>query len=426
MSLSSTRRVPGARETLAKGVRPPLSAGESQLQSTTLRDLEPLPFQINLTTAIQLEIILDIDPQFKLSLSTCQPLYPPIPLMARRLRGSQVRPQSSLLRASYRSPTSSFCPTFLIRPTRAMQHARPGATLWNTLRWKKGRSRIKLGTRAGDQAQKKAIWRSSQSAGRHTERHTNSDSEGDDTDSSISDDDLDTHDRNSLDLQGVGSRTILISSRKRFRREANAAAPGRDSSTDTATKSNAVNGMMALEDNCSDSAYNLIRMLIVLLTTQIDFEGAGDPGDGECILLARDSPDETGEARIGDEGITQIVAQDDSWVWSAGGSSSLKRWRDVPPWKSRAGVVPLLPIRRDSIMSTSESNEQLLGGQLLTPPRQESPVEKGDRATMPSVTFLQDLTSTFSRTTSSPTQINFNPTTASQFTSAGRPSSLRN
>ncbi|KAK4699804.1 WD repeat-containing protein 48, partial [Phenoliferia sp. Uapishka_3] len=499
--------------------------------------------------------------------------------------------------------------------------------------------------------------KSDQSVGRHTERHANSDTEGDDTDSSISDDDSDTHERNSLDLQGLGSRTISIGSRKRLRREANAAAPGRDSSTDTATKLNAVNEMMAVEDRwevdpdkihskgapparfrqCIQSHtdwvndvvlcnYNRTRVPISLsrvslqahaadlspttvvsassdslivawnphssnhdeqvtpiqigrhgdyvrclasardagwvasggfdrkiklwdltegrsspalelpsppgsiyslsatpsgsllavgtpervvrvydpnsrrqvsrlgghtdnvravllsedgkwvlsassdstvklwsLTAQrclhtfshhsspvwslfsqhpnlerfysgdrngnickIDFEGAGDPGDGECILLARDSPDETGEVRTGYEGITQIVAQDDSWVWSAGGSSSVKRWRDVPPRKARAGVVPLLPIRRDSLMSTSESHEHFLGGQPLTPPRQESPVEKGDRATMPSVTFLQDLTSTLSRTTSSPTQATFNPTTASQFTSAGRPSSLRN
>lgn len=158
-------------------------------------------------------------------------------------------------------------------------------------------------------------------------------------------------------------------------------------------------------------------------TSQIDIEGAGDPGDGECIVLARDSPDETGEVRTGYEGITQLVAQDDAWVWSAGGSSSVKRWRDVLPRKRRAGAIAMRPRSVSTLpdAALSYSNEPQDHG---TPPIPESPPER-ERTTAPSVTFLQDLTSTLSRTTSSPTAPSFNPATASQF-GTGRPSSLRN
>ncbi|KAL8278770.1 hypothetical protein RQP46_008839 [Phenoliferia psychrophenolica] len=165
---------------------------------------------------------------------------------------------------------------------------------------------------------------------------------------------------------------------------------------------------------------------------KIDIEGAGDPGDGECILLARDSPDETGEVRTGYEGITQVVAQDDAWVWSAGGSSSVKRWRDVIPRKHRAGAIALRPRQTqadsssavfDPTLSTSSASEVPDYG---TPPIPESPpAPERDRSNAPSVTFLQDLTSPLSRTESSPSTPTFNPVTASQFSTSGRPSSLR-
>ncbi|KAM0745659.1 WD40 repeat-like protein [Meredithblackwellia eburnea MCA 4105] len=168
---------------------------------------------------------------------------------------------------------------------------------------------------------------------------------------------------------------------------------------------------------------------------KIDIEGTGDPGEGECIVLARDSPEESSDVRAGYEGITQLVAQDDSYVWTAGGSSSVKRWLDVPPKRQRVGaIVPQAradPVTLDSAFSTSESHDHLLGNgyanSSYTPPVSESPPDRSsDRPSAPSVTFLQDLTSTLSRTTSSPTpQPSYAQSSATSPLNTGRPSSLR-
>lgn len=165
---------------------------------------------------------------------------------------------------------------------------------------------------------------------------------------------------------------------------------------------------------------------------KIDLEGTGDPGEGECIVLARDGPDESGETG-GCEGITQLVAQDDSWVWSASGSSSVRRWRDVVPRSRRAG--PISPRSRqeevgiDTILQEAQSD-----GFLPSPPDELSPVEEGvfdsvstdkDRSGLPSVTFLEGLTSSLSRTTSTPTpRLAVGPSAVPQL-NTGRPSSLR-
>lgn len=126
----------------------------------------------------------------------------------------------------------------------------------------------------------------------------------------------------------------------------------------------------------------------------MDLEGCGDPSEGEAILLARDGSDE----RADQVGINAIAARDDSFVWTADGSNSIKRWRDVPSRLRRAGAVRT---RRKSIaglMMTQEDSESTTG--LL-----ESGNGHGEkeRAAGPSVAFLQGLTSTLSRTTSSPT-----------------------
>jgi WD repeat-containing protein 48 len=148
--------------------------------------------------------------------------------------------------------------------------------------------------------------------------------------------------------------------------------------------------------------------------------------------LARDGPEDGTEVRAGCEGITQLIAQDDSWVWTAGGSSSVKRWKDVAPRNRRAGAISLRTrdSGSDSILHESnEVNDSLYGGQrTLTPPVPESPPEvwsERDRSGAPgapTVSFLEGLTTTLSRTTSSPGPHSI--ANASQF-GAGRPSSLR-
>ncbi|GAA5976777.1 hypothetical protein JCM11641_000868 [Rhodosporidiobolus odoratus] len=169
---------------------------------------------------------------------------------------------------------------------------------------------------------------------------------------------------------------------------------------------------------------------------KIDLEDTGDPADGECVLLSRDGP-EDGESRAGHEGITQLVAQDDSWVWTASGSSSVKRWRDIPTKAQRVGailrkaqeggesVLPeeqrvASPVPVDSVLPPTDSPASPAD----SPSQPTFPASPDkDRSTPFSVSFLEDLTSPLGRSSSSPTPRS--PAHAPHLSSAGRPSSLR-
>ncbi|GAA5958591.1 hypothetical protein JCM21900_003989 [Sporobolomyces salmonicolor] len=170
---------------------------------------------------------------------------------------------------------------------------------------------------------------------------------------------------------------------------------------------------------------------------KVDLEGTGDPGEGECLVLARDGPEDGDEGRTGSEGITQLVAQDDSWVWTAGGSSTVKRWKDIAPRSRRAGAVamrakesgdePSLAEYR-ALDSTADLSLGLTGSSLEVSPS-SSTLER-DR---PSVSFHDNLTAPLTRTASSPTPrfptqasgTPRSPSQASHLALAGRPSSLR-
>ncbi|GAA5835256.1 hypothetical protein JCM11251_006661 [Rhodosporidiobolus azoricus] len=164
---------------------------------------------------------------------------------------------------------------------------------------------------------------------------------------------------------------------------------------------------------------------------KIDLEGVGDPAEGECIVLARDGP-EDGESRGGLDGITQVVGQDDSWLWTAAGSSSVKRWKDVPTKARRGGAIlrrmqekgegPLAEDPQvDSPLSSSGQTPPFPFDSCPNPASSSSP--ERDRPSAFSVSFLEGLTSPLDRTSSSPT-----PRSAAHtaiLSSAGRPSSLR-
>ncbi|GAA6032860.1 hypothetical protein JCM8097_000833 [Rhodosporidiobolus ruineniae] len=166
---------------------------------------------------------------------------------------------------------------------------------------------------------------------------------------------------------------------------------------------------------------------------KIDLEGTGDPGEGECIVLARDGPDDDDERR-GHEGITQLVAQDDSWVWTASGSSSVKRWKDVPPKARRMGailkrarengegIVPEEPRVESPISSEAEPRRSIDSPNPSFPSSSPSSPER-DRPAAFSVSFLEGLTTPLGRTSSSPTPRS--PANAAHLASSGRPSSLR-
>ena len=75
------------------------------------------------------------------------------------------------------------------------------------------------------------------------------------------------------------------------------------------------------------------------LVCKVDVEGCADVSEGECILLCQDSgSDRPGTSGSGSEGINRIVAMDDNLLWTASGSSSVKRWR-VPARRALRATV---------------------------------------------------------------------------------------
>ncbi|WRT68109.1 uncharacterized protein IL334_005084 [Kwoniella shivajii] len=58
-----------------------------------------------------------------------------------------------------------------------------------------------------------------------------------------------------------------------------------------------------------------------------DLEQCTDISDGECVVLAREG--DSNESKTGDEGIRCIAGMDDEFVWTATGSTEIRRWRDV-------------------------------------------------------------------------------------------------
>ena len=156
---------------------------------------------------------------------------------------------------------------------------------------------------------------------------------------------------------------------------------------------------------------------------KIDIENTADPGEGECVVLARDGPDDPLESRRGCEGITQLVAQDDAFVWTAGGSSSVKRWRDVPTRTTRAGGRGALLQRNMMDEPRPFESSDSLAGRTQSPDLSELVQPERERAALPTVSFLAGLTTPLSRTTSSPSPRD--PMGIVQSASANRPSSLR-
>ncbi|CDO72560.1 hypothetical protein BN946_scf184983.g43 [Trametes cinnabarina] len=74
------------------------------------------------------------------------------------------------------------------------------------------------------------------------------------------------------------------------------------------------------------------------LVCKVDVEGCADVSEGECIVLCQDAgADRTGSS--GAEGINKIAVLDDTFLWTASGSSSIKRWRLPPKRAVRAAAL---------------------------------------------------------------------------------------
>jgi WD repeat-containing protein 48 len=98
------------------------------------------------------------------------------------------------------------------------------------------------------------------------------------------------------------------------------------------------------------------------LVCKVDLEGCGDMSEGECVLLCKDDDTSTSSGSYGlSEGINSIVATDDAFLWTTTGSSSILRWKDIPPRRQRQ--TPARPALRNpvnSLLGTSFSHQPLL------------------------------------------------------------------
>lgn len=88
------------------------------------------------------------------------------------------------------------------------------------------------------------------------------------------------------------------------------------------------------------------------LVCKVDVEGCADVSEGECIVVCQDSGgDRTGSS--GAEGVNKLVVMDDNLLWTASGSSSVKRWR--------------LPARR-AVRAAALSPEGAMDSPVYSPP----------------------------------------------------------
>ena len=97
---------------------------------------------------------------------------------------------------------------------------------------------------------------------------------------------------------------------------------------------------------------------------KVDFTDCGDiASEGECVALLRNRDDAKPGTPTPNDGINRIVAIDDTFLWTASGSSSILRWKDIPPRLKRqanpAGKVESSVVAGETqgLLSTSFSSD---------------------------------------------------------------------
>ncbi|RPD67758.1 WD40 repeat-like protein [Lentinus tigrinus ALCF2SS1-7] len=158
------------------------------------------------------------------------------------------------------------------------------------------------------------------------------------------------------------------------------------------------------------------------LVCKVDVEGCADVSEGECIVLCQDSgSDRPGTS--GSEGINKIVAMDDNLVWTASGSSSIKRWQ-VPPRRAvraaalsaegtfESSVSSPLPVEsaREYYMQRKRDSLDLSGSRAKSPMRSTSITREGSTSPLASKAHRVSLTpSAISATASAIADLEIDP-----------------
>ncbi|KDQ58057.1 hypothetical protein JAAARDRAFT_129692 [Jaapia argillacea MUCL 33604] len=102
------------------------------------------------------------------------------------------------------------------------------------------------------------------------------------------------------------------------------------------------------------------------LVCRVDVEDCSDVSEGECVVLCQDTS-ERGMASA--DGINKIVAMDDQLLWTASGTSSIKRWR-IPVRRSvrpssgpRASLSP--SVAGSYASALNQDHREVTGGDTL-------------------------------------------------------------
>ena len=147
------------------------------------------------------------------------------------------------------------------------------------------------------------------------------------------------------------------------------------------------------------------------LVCKVDMSNSGDISEAECIVICKD--DESPYPHGGSDGITSIVAADDTYIWTATGSSTIQRWRDVPSRAQRTRRINIAQSDRATglhQLGTSIESMPLLYTEAS--PLLDDPPRSSDRR---GVSFADE---------SSPPPLN-RPFLSSLQTSSSKPSSIR-
>lgn len=75
------------------------------------------------------------------------------------------------------------------------------------------------------------------------------------------------------------------------------------------------------------------------LVCRVDAEDSPDISEGECVVLCNDAVD---QSRSSSEGINKIVVMDDNLLWTASGTSSIKRW-NIPQRRAARATLAQSP-----------------------------------------------------------------------------------